>query len=291
VLVYGATHIALRARISPMVVGLTVVALGTSLPELLVSLLAALKGSPEFAIGNVVGSNIVNISFILGASILIFPISVERTARTIHWPVMMVASILFITLVWNDHFSRWEGLFFVLLLILYVVSQIRASRRESIAGESDRPTTKMPLWRSLLLVMLGVAALSFGANWFVDGAAGIAKILEVSDRMISVTIVAIGTSLPELITSLLAAFRKQPDISLGNLIGSNIFNIFGILGITAIFEPMMLDHTTFLLDLVAMVLVAAILLPLMAGSRLGRWQGAILCTLYVLYMILVMDRG
>lgn len=291
ILVRGATDLALRARISPLVVGLTVVALGTSLPELLVSLIAALNGSPELAIGNVIGSNIVNISFILGTSILIFPIEVDRQARTIHWPVMMAASGLFLILVWNDHFARWEGIFFVLLLVIYVIWQIRASRRERHVDGFLPPVSAVPLWRSIVMLLIGIGMLALGADWFVEGAVGLARIFDVSDQLIGVTIVAIGTSLPELITSVMAAFRKQPDISLGNLIGSNIFNLLGILGVTAAVRPISMDHNTFLLDVGIMIVIALILFPLMIGNRLGRWQGAILCTAYLIYITLVMQRG
>jgi cation:H+ antiporter len=291
VLVRGATEIALRARISPLVVGLTVVALGTSLPELLVSLIAAWKGNPELAIGNVLGSNIVNLSFILGASILIFPIEVERDARRIHWPVMMAGTVLFMALVWNDRFTRWEGLLFVLLLLIYVVWQIRASRRVQTLGGAPPPISTAPAWRSLVLVLVGIVALALGADWFVEGAVVLAGRLGVSDQLIGVTIVAIGTSLPELITSLMAAFRKQPDISLGNLIGSNIFNLLGILGLTAVVRPIMIEHSSFLLDMGAMALVSFILFPLMLGNKLGRWQGAVLCVAYLAYITLVIQRG
>lgn len=291
VLVRGATEIALRARISPLVVGLTVVALGTSLPELLVSLLAAWKGNPELAIGNVLGSNIVNLSFILGASILIFPIEVERDARRIHWPVMMAGTVLFIALVWNDHFTRWEGLLFVLLLLIYVVWQIRASRHVATETGAPAPVSTVPAWRSIVLVLVGIGALALGADWFVEGAVVLAGKLGVSDQLIGVTIVAIGTSLPELITSLMAAFRKQPDISLGNLIGSNIFNLLGILGLTAVVRPIIVDHASFLLDMAAMAVVSFILLPLMFGNKLGRWQGAVLCVAYLVYITLVIQRG
>lgn len=291
ILVRGATEIALRARISPLVVGLTVVALGTSLPELLVSLLAAWKGNPELAIGNVVGSNIVNLSFILGASVLIFPIGVERDARRIHWPVMMLATLLFMALVWNDDLTRWEGLLFVILLFIYVVWQIRASRRVQALEGAPSPLSTAPVWRSIVMVLIGIGALALGADWFVEGAVALAEKFGVSKQLIGVTIVAVGTSLPELITSIMAAFRKQPDISLGNLIGSNIFNLLGILGLTAVVRPIMIDHGSFLLDMVAMALVSFILLPLMLGNKLGRWQGAVLCAAYLVYITLVIQRG
>lgn len=292
ILVRGAVAIALRASISPLVVGLTIVAMGTSMPELLVSLMAALKGNPELAIGNVVGSNIVNISFILGASILIFPIEVDQEARKIHWPVMMAASLIFIAFCWNDRFGRVEGMVFILLLVVYAIAMIGASRRKQQVATPLSTVQPGPLWRSLMQLTFGVAALAFGADMFVDGAVQLAGILGVSDQLVGVTIVAVGTSLPELITSIMAAFRKQPDISLGNLIGSNIFNLLGIIGITATISPIPIDLGSFGLDVAAMILIALVLLPLMFwGRKLGRPHGAILSLTYVVYILLVIHRG
>ncbi len=292
IMIRGAVALALRFHISPLVIGLTIVAMGTSMPELLVSLLAALKGNPELAIGNVVGSSIINISFILGASILIFPIEVDREARRIHWPVMMIVSLVFVLYCWNDLMSRFEGIVFVLLLVLYVVAMIRTSRRKQLMPGALPSVTYEPLWRSFLQLIIGIAALAFGADLFVDGAVQLANILGVSDQLVGVTIVAVGTSLPELITSLMAAFRKQPDISLGNLVGSNIFNLLGILGITAAISPIPVDLASFSLDVSAMILVALILFPLMFwGKKLGRPHGAILFLAYIVYVYLVIDRG
>ncbi|MDQ3099808.1 MAG: calcium/sodium antiporter [Bacteroidota bacterium] len=280
VMIRGAVEIALRARISPLVVGLTVVSLGTSVPELLVSLLAALKGSPAIAIGNVVGSNIVNISLVLGLSILIMPIEVDRDARRIHWPVMMLVTIAFIGLLWDDEFTRWEGIIFTLLLATYVVGMVRSSRKKQALEGSLPPVSAVPIWRSLLMLIIGIAALGFGADRFVEGAVGLARTFGVSDQLIGVTIVAVGTSLPELITSVMAAIRRQPDISLGNLVGSNIFNLLGIVGVTATVHPIIVDHRNFMIDLLAMFAIALLLFPLMKSVKLGRWQGAILCILY-----------
>ena len=292
VMIRGAVDVALRARITPLVVGLTVVSMGTSLPELLVSVLAALKGNPAVAVGNVVGSNIANISLVLGASILIFPIEVDRDAKRIHWPVMMIASLIFVGLVHNDLFSRWEGLLFVIALVIYVTYMVRSSRRKHVVQGTPPALAKMPLWRSLLMLVIGIGVLGLGADWFVEGAVGLAATFGVSDRVIGLTVVAVGTSLPELVTSLMAALRKQPDISLGNLIGSNIFNLLGILGVTALVRPIDVDSGEFLFDLVMMLGLALILLPLMRlGSRLGRWQGALLFTAYVTYIILVLQKG
>ncbi len=292
IMIRGAVALALRFHISPLVIGLTIVAMGTSMPELLVSLLAALKGSPELAVGNVVGSNVINISFILGASILIFPIEVDREARRIHWPVMMIVSLVFVLYCWNGLMSRFEGIVFVLLLVLYVVAMIRTSRRKQLMPGALPTVTHAPLWRSTLQLIVGIAALAFGADRFVEGAVQLANILGVSDQLVGVTIVAVGTSLPELITSLMAAFRKQPDISLGNLVGSNIFNLLGILGITAAISPIPVDLRSFSLDVSAMILVALILFPLMFwGKKLGRPHGAILFLAYIVYVYFVIDRG
>jgi cation:H+ antiporter len=293
VMIRGAVDIAFRARISPLVVGLTVVSMGTSAPELLVSLIAAMKGSSAIAIGNVVGSNIVNISFILGICVVIFPIEVDRDARRIHWPVMMAVSIAFWYLLSDDRFSRGEGLFYFLLLVAYVGWMVVSSRRAS--ARSDAPSAapaRYPLWRSLLMLAVGILGLAKGADWFVEGAVGISREMGVSEQLIGVTVVAVGTSLPELVTSLLAAMRKQADISLGNLIGSNIFNLLGIIGIASMLEPIELDRSGFALDIMAMLVVCLALYPLMRlGDKIGRWQGAVLVLAYVAFVVLVLQRG
>ncbi len=293
VMIRGAVDIAFRARISPLVVGLTVVSMGTSAPELLVSLIAAMKGSSAIAVGNVVGSNIVNISFILGACVLVFPIEVDRDAKRIHWPVMMIVSILFWVFLRDDQFSRMEGLFFFLLLVSYVAWMIIASRRASArSGTSVEVPAKYPLWGALLMLVLGILGLARGADWFVEGAVGISRGMGVSEQLIGVTVVAVGTSLPELVTSLLAAMRKQADISLGNLIGSNIFNLLGIIGISSMVMPIKIDRTGFVLDIMAMLIISLALYPLMRlGDKIGRWQGALLVLAYVAFVVLVLQRG
>ena len=291
-LLRGAVHLAFRARISPLVVGLTVVSLGTSLPELLVSLVAALKGSPEIAIGNVVGSNIANISLVLGACVVVFPIDVDREARRIHWPVMMAATLLFVLFLADDRVARWEGLFFVVALVAYVSWMIIRSRRQGRRSAEQPLRTTMPVGRALLFLIIGAAGLGFGSGWFVDGASGLARGLGVSERLIGVTIVAVGTSMPELIASLVAAFRKQPDISLGNLVGSNIFNILFIIGTSATITPIEASLDTFRTDLIMMTAIALLLYPMMRfGDRVGRWQGVGLLALYVGYMVLTLVQG
>jgi len=290
-MVRGAVDLAFRARISPLVVGLTVVSMGTSAPELLVSLFAALKGSSVIAVGNVVGSNIVNITFILGLCILILPLEVDRDSYRFHWPVMMAASLLFGALFMDDAISMVEGAVFVLLLLAYIVWMVRRSRQQT-AAHDERQAASMPAWRAIALLFIGVLGLAKGADWFVEGSVAISRGLGVSEQLIGVTVVAIGTSLPELVTSLVAALRKQADVSLGNLVGSNVFNLMGILGISAMIKPIEGDHTAFQLDNGAMLLSAALLFPLMRlGERLGRWQGAVLVLFYVGYVLLVLQRG
>lgn len=290
-MVRGAVDLAFRARISPLVVGLTVVSMGTSAPELLVSLLAALKGNSVIAVGNVVGSNVVNITFILGACILIFPLEVDRDSHRIHWPVMMGSSLLLWGLMQNDSLSSGEGLVFLLLMVGYIAWMIRRSRKE-IAAHEPTSSAGMPVGKAVLLLAAGIACLTWGADWFVEGAVAISRGMGVSEQLIGVTVVAVGTSLPELVTSLVAALRKQADVSLGNLVGSNVFNILGILGFSSVITPINADHQAFQLDLWAMLLCAALLYPLMRlGERLGRWQGAVLVLFYVGYVLLVLQRG
>lgn len=289
-LVRGAVDLALRARLTPLVIGLTVVSMGTSAPELLVSLMADVRGSGSIAIGNVVGSNIANISLILGLSILIFPIEVDRDARRIHWPVMMAVSLLFWWLFANDLIARWEGILLFTLLVSYVGWMVWSARRTAAARVHAPPT--MSWLKALLLLVVGVAALAKGADWFVEGGVGLARLAGVSEQLIGVTVIAFGTSVPELVTSLVAAFRKQPDISLGNLIGSNVFNLLGIIGITAVIHPIGASHAAFRIDLLAMLIIALLLYPLMRfGKGMGRWQGAVLTTAYVVYLLLVLQRG
>lgn len=289
-MVRGAVDLALRARISPLVIGLTVVSMGTSAPELLVSLIAAFKGTPDIAIGNVVGSNIANISLILGLSIVVFPIEVDRDARRIHWPLMMAVSLLFWWLFRDDLIGRLEGVVFVCILLGYLGWMVWSSRRSALSRAQEPP--RMAWWKATVMLVAGVAALSKGADWFVEGGVGLARLAGVSEQLIGVTVIAFGTSVPELVTSLVASFRKQPDISLGNLIGSNIFNLLGILGITAAVHPIKADHQAFVLDLFVMAATAMLMYPLMRiGHRMGRWKGAVLVLSYLVYIAFVFRRG
>jgi len=289
-MVRGSVDLALKARISPLVVGLTVVSIGTSAPELLVSVLAALKGAPDIAIGNVVGSNIANITLVLGAAVVVFPVAVERDVLRLHWPVMLAASLLLAVLLRDHVLGRWEGGLLLMLAVAYVVASVRFARRAWEPSGTVVPARRVPA--ALLLVLAGVVAAGVGADLFVRGAGGLARTLGASEQLIGLTVVAVGTSLPELITSLVAAFRKQPDISLGNLIGSNIFNILGILGVTALVHPVPVVPGAYDMDMLVMVGVVLLLWPMMRwGGRLGRAKGGLFLAVYAGYLAYVVLRG
>jgi len=289
VLVKGAVSTALRFRISPAVIGLTVVSLGTSAPELLVSVQAALHGHADIAIGNIIGSNIANLALVLGATVLITPILMVRDTMRIDYPAMLIATILFIVMIWDLHLGLIEGCVFVLSLTLFVAFMIYRSRKIGFSQTvSEIPTKSWAVHWAVLAVVAGCIGLVFGASWFLQGAESIARNLGVSDHLIGVTLVAFGTSLPELVTSIVAAFRKQADLSVGNLIGSNIFNILGILGVTSIVKPINIDPRVLSSDVWWMFGSALVLLPMMLlGKRFGRRKGILLILIYVAYVSLV----
>lgn len=286
-LVKGAVGIAEKFKISPLVIGMTVVSFGTSAPELFVSIKAALNGSPDLAIGNVIGSNIANIALVLSITVLIFPILVDKHSKIIDWPMMMFSSILFYVFSMDNIISTIEGVIMVSILLVFTVLLIRNSRKSGLKEEenTESVSTNMPL--TLVLLLGGLIGLKFGADWFVDGAKGIASSFGMSEAVIGVTIVAFGTSVPELVASGVAAFKKQTDISLGNLIGSNIFNILIVLGITSIIKPIRVAESVMSFDMYWMLGIALALFPMMfIGKKMGRIHGIILLAAYVTYIFL-----
>lgn len=295
-LVKGAVGIAEKLHISTLVIGMTVISFGTSAPELIVSIKAALSGNPEIAIGNVVGSNIANIALVLGITVMIFPIVVDRNSKILDWPMMMLASILFFIFALffgkNYTITRWEGaiLFFILVgFIYYLVSNSRKKTKQALA-ESDEEIEAISdnLWKSLLFLLIGLVGLYFGADWLLKSAVEIALSLGMSKSVVGLTIVAFGTSVPELVTSAVAAFKKETDISIGNLIGSNIFNIMAVIGITAMVKPINVDAAVIDYDMIWMLGISSLLLPLMLiGKKLGRFKGFMLFATYVIYITLV----
>lgn len=289
-LVRGASSIALRLHMTPLVVGLTIVAFGTSAPELLISLSAAITGSPDLAMGNVVGSNICNLALVLGVTILIGPVRVNADSIQIDWPVTMGSSLLLFYVVRDNSLGMYEGIFFVSALLAYTIFIIRRSRKTmkaEIEMEKELEVPDLPsksLNKDIGIIIIGSVGLYFGAKWFVIGAKELALFLEVSQRVIAITIVALGTSLPELVTAIVASFKKETDLALGNLLGSNIFNVLSILGITSIVKEIHVSSIIHQVDMLWMLGITLLVLPLMLFKRkLARTEGVILLLVYVYY--------
>jgi len=296
-LVRGAARLALAVGISPLVVGLTVVAFGTSSPEMAVSVQAALSGRDDLAVGNVVGSNIFNVLFTLGASALIAPLVVARQLVQQEVPIMIGTSLLLGALCLDGRVSFVDGLLLISLLIVYTAFVIVQSRRAlADAGGAGVGVPGGSKWDrhwsvQVLLVIGGLALLVLGARWLVDASISFAKHLGVSELVIGLTIVAAGTSLPEVATSIVAAIRGQRDIAVGNVVGSNIFNILGVLGISAAAAPAGLAVAPALpaFDLPLMIAVAVACLPIFfTGHLIARWEGVLFLGLYVAYTVYVL---
>ncbi|MEX2335891.1 MAG: calcium/sodium antiporter [Fulvivirga sp.] len=291
-LVKGASNIALRAHMSPLVVGLTIVAFGTSAPELLISVKAALDGSPDMTMGNIVGSNICNLTLILGITALIGPIKVKADSIKIDWPVTVGSSLLLYFVVRENTamIKTYEGIIFLILLVVYTVYIIRKSRKETKAQRALEDELAAPpesfghLTKDIFYILIGGVGLYFGADWFVGGAKDLASLLGVSERVIGITVLALGTSLPELVTSIVASIKKETDLALGNLMGSNIFNILSILGITSIIMDIRVSDQIIRHDLVVMIGVTLLILPMMLYKRrLSKVSGTILVLIYLIY--------
>ncbi len=294
-LVRGAAKLALFLGISPLVVGLTVVAFGTSSPELAVSVQSAWSGQADIALGNVVGSNLFNVLFILGISAIIAPLIVHQQLIRQEVPVMIGVSLLLWALAADGGISRWDGFLLAGLLFGYTVFLIRQSRRETATAVGEEYAEAMPgegtgwdrHWSvQALLVVVGLVLLVLGSNWLVDAAVVLARHLGLSELIVGLTIVAAGTSLPEVATSIVAALRGQRDIAVGNVVGSNIFNVLAVLGISASVAPADLPVAPAMLafDLPVMVAVAVACLPIFfTGNLIARWEGALFFGYYVAY--------
>ncbi len=289
-LVRGAVRIALRMHISTLVVGMTVVSFGTSAPELLVSLESVLRGYPDIALGNVIGSNIANIALVLGMTAMIFPVQVDSNSLRYDWPMMLFSTLLVYLFMYTSVINAWEGavmLVFLLSFSYFLIWKSRNEHKKRGAQAFNRILLRSSLLKEVIFILVGSVFLAFGAHYLVDGAVGIAREHGVSDFVISVTIVAFGTSVPELITSLIAALKRQTDISIGNLIGSNIFNLLGILGVTALFRPIDINPKVVSYDMLWVIGVAIILYPMMLYKRkILRMSGLLLFLIYVTYIVL-----
>lgn len=298
-LVRGASRFAVRLNVPLVVIGLTVVAFGTSLPELMVSLIANLEGgaTADISIGNVVGSNIANLALILGLVAFLRPVSVERKLLLREYPLMLAVSFGFWAMAWNGVISRGEGVLLFLGLIGFTYYSYTSSRTlpqdeqaealeyvEDVL-EANKGVTLSALFRDLGFVLIGIIGLLMGANWLVDSATFMARYFGISELVIGLTVVALGTSLPELATSVVAILRKEGDIALGNLVGSNLFNMLAIVGITAMVKPLpaQLAMRTFDFPVMLVVSILPLLLVLRRPHMMKRWQGVVMLLLYLLY--------
>ena len=290
-LIRGAIPLAVRMKVSMVVVGLTVVSFATSAPELIVSIYSALTGHSDIALGNVIGSNIANITLVLGVTALIFPLGFQKRLYRFDLPMMLFASALFGVFLYLDSgLNFFEGFCFVLLICLLTIYLIRYSQNNDNVS-FDKNTQKTSLVKMLLYIVFGGGCLYLGSSWLVDGAAGIARSFGVSERIISVSIISFGTSVPEFAASIIAALKKEKDLSIGNLIGSNIFNIFAVIGITSMIQPIhVVDQGLIHNDIWWMFGAALLLYPLIFffhKRHIRRIEGSLLFLFYSTYIILL----
>lgn len=286
-LVKGSTEIALKAKISNLVIGLTIVAFGTSAPELVVSLNASLSGQGDIAVGNIIGSNIFNIAAILGISAAIQPLQAKRQLTRLDIPILIVATAVFTLLFWNGVLGRLESCFFLAGIIIYTVFSLYYSRKhekkvEEQIGELEKQPE--PWYKDVLYIVGGLVILIFASNLLVNNAVSIAQELGVSEAVIGLTIVAAGTSMPELATSVVSALKKNPDIAIGNIVGSNLFNILAIAGTSSVVSPIAAKNVNYV-DLLVMLGLTLLLLPLVkSGQKISRAEGWALILVYLCYL-------
>ena len=283
-LLKAAVALSLKLSIPKIVIGMTVVSFATSAPELIVSIKAALDGSPDLALGNVVGSNIANLGLVLGVTVILGSIEVKKSFYTTDWPVMMVASLLFVAFIYFDgQLQQYEGIVMVIFLFLFLVYLLRF-QKTAVVDEVPEDDVPMPLYKTVLLLGLGGVALWGGSELLIQGAKNLAASLGVTERVIGVTVVSVGTSIPELAASIIAVLKKEKAISVGNLIGSNIFNLLAVLGITSSITPIrVMDDGLLTNDIFWMLGISFLVLPLVffpKGLRLGWRDGLILLASY-----------
>ncbi|NNJ56033.1 MAG: calcium/sodium antiporter [Bacteroidia bacterium] len=302
VLVVGSASVAKKFNVSELVIGLTIVSMGTSMPELIVNIIASNSGSADIAIGNVIGSNISNILLILGVASLIYPLSIKNSTVLSEIPYSIIALLLVAftanaTFFGNDaafQISRLDGIIFMLFFALFMGYIIKLSREGRADLIEEGPDEFLPMPKSILFIVLGILGLFFGGKWVVDGAVKIASQFGLSEKLIGLTIVAIGTSLPELVTSAVAAIRKSTDIAIANVIGSNIFNLLWVLGISALIRPMNFDTDLNIDMLILLLATCLIIFSLITGktrNQIGKPTGLLFLATYVFYVVFLVWRG
>ena len=279
----GAVGLATKLGISQIVIGLTIVAIGTSMPEFFVSIVSAIKGTPDLAVGNIVGSNIFNVLLIVGVAATVAPIAIQRATVRRDIPIAIVASIMLTFMMFDDNISRIDALILFAAFIAFIWITLRNSKND--ANEKDASTEKViPTWKSVLFIIFGLVGLVLGSNIFVDNASSLAHGWGISDAVIGLTIVASGTSLPELATSAVAARKGDSGIAIGNVLGSNVFNILMILGLTGIISPMHIQNITYI-DMAVMVISMALFwLFSFTKLRVERWEGCVLIACFLGYI-------
>lgn len=279
----GAVGLATKLGISQIVIGLTIVAIGTSMPEFFVSIVSAIKGTPDLAVGNIVGSNIFNVLLIVGVAATVAPIAIQRATVRRDIPIAIVASIMLTFMMLDDNISRIDALILFAAFIAFIWITLRNSKND--ANEKDASTEKViPTWKSVLFIIFGLVGLVLGSNIFVDNASSLAHGWGISDAIIGLTIVAGGTSLPELATSAVAARKGDSGIAIGNVLGSNVFNILMILGLTGIISPMHIQNITYI-DMTVMVISMALFwLFSFTKLRVERWEGCVLIACFLGYI-------
>ena len=285
-LLKAAVSISLKFGIPKLLIGMTVVSLATSAPELIVSIKSALKGSPDLAISNVLGSNIANLGLVLAVTILFSPINISKSVYKKEWPIMMFSALYFLVVVLDGIITKAEGGILVCFLIMTISALIKFRDKSEIELEIENEDS---IVKSLITLIFGGVFLFYGSEWFIDGAISLANSFGISERIIGITVVSVGTSIPELVTSLVAVFNKEKSISLGNLLGSNIFNVFAVLGLTSLVTPLsVVDNNIISFDIYIMLFFAALVLPLIFFPKkyvLGRKEGLIILVFYSLYVV------
>lgn len=285
-LLKSAVSISLKFGIPKLLIGMTVVSLATSAPELIVSIKSALKGSPDLAISNVLGSNIANLGLVLAVTILFSPINISKSVYKKEWPIMMFSALYFLIVILDGVITKIEGAILVCFLIMTISALIKFRDKTEIELEIENEDS---IVKSLITLIFGGVFLFYGSEWFIDGAIRFANSFGISERIIGITVVSVGTSIPELVTSLVAVFNKEKSISLGNLLGSNIFNVFAVLGLTSLVTPLsVVDNNIISFDIYIMLFFAALVLPLIFFPKkyiLGRKEGLIILVFYSLYVV------
>lgn len=286
-LVSGASSLAKRIGISPLVIGLTIVSIGTSAPELVVSVKAALNGQSALSIGNVLGSNFFNIGLILGLAALIYPLSVKRQLLKLDVPVMVLTAVLFFLFFLDSRISRIEAVIFILLFVSYTVYLLFSSKKKNTKSKNQGDEDEIRLSKhwliDVLFIGVGLTGLVYGSDLLVENATIIAERLGMSEAMIGLTIIAAGTSMPELATSVVAAIKKRADIAIGNVVGSNIFNILLILGVAGVIQPISTPDINYVDSLFVIGISVLLWLFMKRSTRITRWQGVTFILFYLVY--------